>query len=154
MNRLKFSEKIQKLDSMNITFESSLLQDCIRGVYGVFNQNNECLYVGRSSNIIQRFIGYNGHLKHFLWNHNEEPQQLVAKLISEEVNNKGKVIICLLEKVDYVGDVYQLDMQRLASAENKWIDMYYQNENHKLKQLPEGRWISEATWDKKYRRSI
>ena len=74
-------------------------------------------------------------------------------MLNEAKENGQKVYIKLLEEVPYEkGNCteadYNRDMQRLASAEYKYID-FYQNKGECLWQLPEGKHLSYKEWCKK-----
>lgn len=62
----------------------------------------------------------------------------VSSLIAAYKNPKATILISLLEEVPYCFDNYYKDAQRLASAENYWIDKY-QGMNQCLEQVPEGK---------------
>lgn len=66
--------------------------------------------------------------------------------INEALKSDNETIhIKILQEVDLAGDYYK-DMQRLASAECRFID-YYQNLNQCLEQIPEGTTMTEKEWN-------
>ena len=73
--------------------------------------------------------------------------------LNQALRQGKKIVIEVLEEVPYnKGDCsiedYNRDMQRLASAEYKYID-FYQNNGECLWQLPEGKHLSYKEWCKK-----
>ncbi|CAM2992521.1 hypothetical protein HAHI6034_10555 [Hathewaya histolytica] len=114
----------------------------VRGIYGIFVKDEEmrCVYVGRTSSIYQRMFSAEGHITK-LMNENHTNLQLMAA-----VQSGKEIVIKILEKVPFKFDNYYKDMQRLASAENKYIDIY-QEKNQCLEQVPEGTRISENEWE-------
>ncbi|WP_097014308.1 hypothetical protein [Anaerocolumna aminovalerica] len=147
----KIIEEIQKAKDNSITVPKELNnRDVIRGIYGIFSQKNDekiCLYIGRSYSIADRLFGSAGHITMY---NNDNYEKLVPKLILDSINNGCCITIEILEVVEYEGDNYYRDMQRLAYAEIRLIEEY-QEKNECLKQLPEGTWISEDNWNKRYK---
>lgn len=123
----------------------------IRGVYGFF-VNNACVYIGKSESIYGRMFDSTGHLTSLRLN-------LTGKAVSEErtlqlaliraVKEKEPIQVKIEEVALGYKDYYR-DMQRLASAENKWID-HYQKEGQCLSQLPAGKVLDRSTWEEQKR---
>lgn len=131
------------LDSRNV----------IRGVYGLFCEKKNdkyCFYIGRSFDISTRLFGFYGHVTMF---NNHDCEKIVPKLIQERINEGWKISIKILAFVEYEGDNYYRDMQRLAFAEYKLIEEY-QEKGECLYQLPEGTWIKEENWNTNYRKNM
>lgn len=144
-------EEIQKANNNGITVPMEINnRDVIRGVYGIFSEKDgekKCLYIGRSYHITDRLFGSNGHITKF---NNNNYEKLVPQIILDSINNGYCVTIEILEVVNYKGDNYNRDMQRLAYAETKLIEEY-QEKGECLRQLPEGTWIPEDTWNIRYK---
>lgn len=114
---------------------------CTRGVYGIFVNDGideKCVYVGKTDNFYWRMFKGSGHIcrmrkgNHFI----------------KELNNlteASKITFKILKEVPFLYDDYHKDMQRLASAENYYIDKY-QNMNQCLNQVPEGTKMTEDEW--------
>lgn len=146
---LTFKKKLEKIPK-KIKIDERIVNNDIRGVYGVFSfdENNKeeiCYYIGRAVNIRSRFFNYNGHFTNFIWENKKIT--VVEKIIEEILSNNLTVKIKVLEEVLYEYDNYYKDMQRLASAECKYIDKY-QEKNQALRQLPEGKWIKKEKWER------
>ena len=58
----------------------------------------------------------------------------------------ASILIDVVESVPYYFDDYFKDVQRLASAENYWIDKY-QGMDQCLEQVPEGKRPSMKAWE-------
>lgn len=114
----------------------------VRGVYGIFIGKEEyCAYVGRAENIYGRMFRSGGHLvKMRLRAHESE------RIMEEMGKDDKKIAVKILERVKLEGDDFCKDMQRLASAENHWIDKY-QGIGQCLEQLPEGHHLEQETWE-------
>lgn len=115
----------------------------VRGVYGIFVGEEEyCAYVGRAENIYGRMFWSDGHLVRMRqMGHGNE------KIMEELRKGSKKIIkIKILERVKLEGDDYYRDMQRLASAENHWIDKY-QDIGQCMEQLPEGSHLDSEKWE-------
>lgn len=124
---------------MKIQIEDSVFS-CKRGVYGIFiikNGCKSCSYVGKSEQLVIRAE------KHKL---DIENGKHVSSLIAAYKDPKATILISLLEEVPYCFDNYYKDAQRLASAENYWIDKY-QGMNQCLEQVPEGKKPSIDAWE-------
>lgn len=147
----KIIEEIQKANDNRIIVPKELNnQDVIRGVYGIFSEKDDkkiCLYIGRSYSIANRLFGSYGHITMY---NNNNYEKLVPKLILDNINIGCCIAIEILEVVEYKGDNYYRDMQRLAYAEIRLIEEYQQRKEC-LWQLPEGTWISEDNWNKRYK---
>lgn len=146
----KIIEEIRKAKDNNIIIPKELnSSDAIRGIYGIFSKKDDekiCLYIGRSYSIVDRLLGSSGHITMY---NNDNYEKLVPKLILDSINNGCCITIEILEVVEYKGDNYYRDMQRLAYAEIRLIEEY-QEKKECLKQLPEGTWISKDKWNKRY----
>ncbi len=147
----KIKDEIQKAKDNRITVSKELYNgDVIRGIYGIFSEKDDekiCLYIGRSYNISYRLFGSDGHITMY---NNDNYEKLVPKLILDSINNGCCITLEILEVVEYKGDNYYRDMQRLAYAEIRLIEEY-QERKECLWQLPEGTWISEDNWNKRYK---
>lgn len=147
----KIIEEIQKAKDNSITVPKEFNnRDVIRGIYGIFSEKDDekiCLYIGRSYSIADRLFGSGGHITMY---NNDNYEKLVPKLILDSINNGCCISIEVLEVVKYKGDNYYRDMQRLAYAEIRLIEEY-QEKKECLRQLPEGTWISEDNWNKRYK---
>ena len=115
------------------------------GIYGIFVKENVeeyCAYVGRSNNVYRRmFSGDDAHIVKLKKGICENT------VINEAMNNDAKMIIVkLLESVQYDYKNYNVDMQKLASRENYWID-YYQKLNQCLEQRPDGSNMEYYVWE-------
>ena len=122
----------------------------VRGIYGIFIKNDcskFCVYVGKAENLYKRMFKGDGHLVNISKGCHTNPK------LNEAIKKGQEVSIELLEEVPYnKGNCteadYNIDMQRLASVENKYIDIY-QKKGQCLWQLPEGKHISYKEWCKK-----
>ena len=146
---LTLEDKMEKIPK-KIKIDERIVNNDIRGVYGVFsfddnNKEEICYYIGRAVNIRSRFFNYKGHFTNFIWANKKNT--VVEKIIEEILSKNLTVKIKVLEEVLYEYDDYYKDMQRLASAECKYIDKY-QEKNQALSQLPEGKWIKKEKWEK------
>ena len=135
-----------------ITLDNRLLQfdPPVRGIYGIFieeKKQEKCVYVGKAENLYNRMFKSDGHIVnikkgiHFnsqLKQALEQGQNIIIEVLEEVPSIKG----------DYTEAAYNCDMQRLASAEYKYID-FYQNKGECLWQLPEGKHLSFDEWCKK-----
>lgn len=116
----------------------------IRGVYGIFiiqsDGMKDCAYVGRTENIYSRLFKSDGHLVRL-----KNGTSNMTRLIDAYNNSTEIIQIKILEKVPCVYDHYNLDMQRIASRENYYIDKY-QSLGQCLYQRPEGSFLLESIW--------
>ena len=121
-------------------------KDPIRGIYGIFisgeNSKCECVYVGRSNDMYSRMFRAGGHMTQLMKKIHSN-----TKLNEAMRDSKEKIHIRILEEVSFEFDNYYKDMQRLASAENYYIDKY-QSRNQCLEQIPEGTSMKKQKWDK------
>ena len=102
---------------MGVIIDESIIK-CVRGVYGIFIEldgNRTCEYVGKSEEVPTRAEYHKNKIES--GTHNKV-------LVNTNKDSKAKIIIAVLEDVPYVFDNYYKDAQRLASAENYWIDKY------------------------------
>lgn len=112
----------------------------IRGIYGIFD-GKECLYVGRAYSVYSRFFDYGGHIQNMMAGDYGITKIRVAL-------QKGKKLsVKILKQVPFDGKNYYRDMQKLAYEECCVIENY-QRKNQCLEQLPEGRWLSQESWEK------
>lgn len=91
------------------------IDSCVRGVYCFFAVNKEeeiPFYVGKSNNIFDRM--FNGHIYNYLRGVRKTD---VQKNIEMYLNNKCEVHVKILREVEYKGDSFILDANRLALAE-------------------------------------
>lgn len=133
----------QEAQSRGIDLSENLLcGEPIRGIYGFFKQKagvKKCFYIGRSYDIAAR-----------IFQHIIDTEKLVFELIEKYQAHGYQISAEILEVVQYEGDNYYRDMQRLAFSEYNLIEQY-QRKGECLHQLPEGSWISEANWEKRYK---
>lgn len=117
----------------------------IIGVYGIFvNEGEEerCVYVGRSNNIYLRmFSGDDAHLVKLKKGIVEN-----TKINDAMKNENAKIMVEILERVEYDFKNYNIDMQKLASRENFWID-HYQSLGQCLEQRPDGSNMEYNVWE-------
>ncbi|MDU6363053.1 MULTISPECIES: hypothetical protein [Clostridium] len=121
----------------------------IRGIYGIFikdenkkDKNERCVYVGRSKSIYGRMFESNkGHVAMM-----REKKHFIPELNEASDDENIKVFIKILEEVRLEFDNYYKDMQRLASAENYYINKY-QSINQCLNQVPEGTNTTKEDWE-------
>ena len=135
-----------------ITLDNRLLQfdPPVRGIYGIFIEDKgqkKCVYVGKAENLYNRMFKSDGHIVNIKKGIHFNSQ------LKQALEQGQKIIIEVLEEVpsikgDYTEAAYNCDMQRLASAEYKYID-FYQNKGECLWQLPEGKHLSFDEWCKK-----
>ncbi len=118
-----------------ICIENDILCNSVRGVYGIFSEENgleECIYLGKAINIYERLFKGNGHLV------NLRKGIYMSSIIKECIEDPNKKMkIRVLKKVPYKYDNFNRDAQRLAFAEYCLIE-YYQKINQCLYQVPEG----------------
>lgn len=123
----------------------------IRGIYGVFSEDN-CLYVGRTISIYDRLFGGKGHLAKLKYivekDGIENEKNFVPIALFQAIKEGKQVSIKILERVPLQLDNYNKDMQRLASAENKYVN-YYQQKDQCLNQLPDGYNMQKNNWQVK-----
>lgn len=115
-----------------------------RGIYGIFvckDGESRCHYVGKSEAIKNRAKRHEEKIK----NKDLKHIQSLKKAFNDE--QEATILIKLLKEVPYRFDNYYKDAQRLASAENRWIDKFQKMEQC-LEQVPEGKRPSEEKWKK------
>lgn len=141
-------------DKPNIFIDERILDydNLVRGIYGIFiecrSENKKCVYVGRSTSIYSRiFDSEYGHIAKMKKN-----EHFISELNKASEDSEIKVFIEILEQVHYEFDDYHKDMQRLASAENYYIDRY-QSRNQCLNQVPEGTHMTKEQWEDKKRKN-
>lgn len=125
---------------MGIIIDESII-NCARGVYGIFIEKDgrrTCEYVGKSEEVATRVEYHKNRI---------ESGTHIKVLVKANNDPKASIIITVLEAVPYVFDNYYKDAQRLASAENYWIDKY-QGMDQCLHQVPEGKRPSIVSWKK------
>ena len=112
-----------------------------RGVYGLFvirNGVKNCVYVGRRDQIKKRIETHKTKI---------EKGRHLKSLLDAFIDDEAIIFATVLEEVPYCFDNYSKDAQRLASAENYWIDKF-QSMNQCLEQIPEGKRPSLKEWEK------
>lgn len=126
------NRNIKWADENGIAVDPSIVNNVKqRGIYGIFVED-ECVYVGRSTQLYSRVFKSEGHIQKLRY------RQHVSKLL-DGLDNHKPIRIEVLEEVPEVGDYKAKDAQRLNSRESHWLD-YYQARNQCLEQYPEGRW--------------
>ena len=115
--RMTYEQKIEMAKSININVQEEINPDsCIRGVYGFYavkDMEEIPFYVGKSINIFCRMFK-GGHISDYL---SGVRKNGVQKRIKEYLE-KGYVIkVRILRKVEYIGDGFVQDANRLALAE-------------------------------------
>lgn len=146
-------EVIERACNENILIPDELKRGGVRGIYGIFLEKDDvrlCLYIGKSYDIADRLFGSGGHITRFIMH---EYDKLVPQLIRDNKDNGNKIVVEILERVEYQGDNFARDMQRLAYAEISLIEEY-QKKGECLQQLPEGTRMKESTWVAKYKKEI
>lgn len=154
----KINERIKEAEKHGIFISDTLrdrlkVKDDIRGIYGIFSRKNDeetCLYIGRAYSIVDRCFSYNGHITEYMHN-NDEDGKLISKLINNSRKKNHIILIELIEEVEFQGDNYNRDMQRLVYAEYKNIEEY-QEKGQCLNQLPEGNWIEKDKWEELHKK--
>lgn len=125
---------------MGVIIDESIIK-CVRGLYGIFIEKDgrrTCEYVGKSEEVPTRVDHHKNRI---------ESGTHIKVLVNANNDPKARIIITVLEAVPYVFDNYYKDAQRLASAENYWIDKY-QGIEQCLHQVPEGKRPSIVSWEK------
>ncbi|SEN98675.1 hypothetical protein SAMN04488134_10336 [Amphibacillus marinus] len=150
---LKWVNKISniKIDSRILDYKIP-----IRGIYAIFVKNEDfkgenkyCLYVGRSVSIYGRMFDSNdGHIAKI-----RDKRHFINVLNKASDQDNIEVFIEVLEEVPLVYNNYYKDMQRLASAENYYINKY-QSIDQCLNQVPEGSKMSKEEWENKKRTNV
>lgn len=117
----------------------------IIGIYGIFVSEGEeerCAYIGRSNNIYLRmFDGDSSHMVKLKQGIGENTEINAALK-----NSNAKIKVKILKRVEYDFENYNIDMQKLASSENYYID-YYQSLGQCLEQRPDGKNWDYADWE-------
>lgn len=124
-------------------------EEPIIGIYGIFVKNDTeeiCAYVGRSINIYHRMFRGDGHFVKLRKGISDN-----SALRKAMQNKNEKIIVRVLDKVEFQYDTYCQDMQRLASRECHFIDKY-QALNQCLEQLPDGSNMERSDWLNTYQR--
>lgn len=137
---VKWLDKIETLVIEEKIRDSSQLVRCICGIF-IRSKSEEYVYVGRTTSIYERLFGSKGHITYL-----KKGIHFNEKL-NTAVKNNQEIEIRILETVPYIFDNYYKDIQRLASAENRWIDKF-QSINQCLEQVPEGKMLSKELWFK------
>lgn len=95
----------------------------IRGVYCFYAVKEEEIpfYIGKSNNIFNRMFNENGHIYAYLRNKGKDPsaqkQTDVQKRIARYLNDNYIIKVKILRNVEYIGDSFIQDANRLALAE-------------------------------------
>jgi len=151
--RKTFKQKIDEANKQGIYIADELVSNGnIVGVYGFFAIKKEeeyCFYIGKSTNIAYRLLGSSkGHIYMYL---NNDFSKLVPQKIKEYLNDRYKIEIRILDKIDYHGTSFSKAAHRLALAELQRI-VEYQNNGQCEFQMPEGSGIYERQyWENNYK---
>lgn len=127
--------------SMEVQIDKSVYE-CKRGIYGIMiikGQEEKCAYIGKSEQVEVRANKHKSVI---------ESGGHIQSLKDAYKDPKATIVIRALESVPYEFDNFYKDAQRLASAENRWIDKY-QKMDQCLEQTPEGRRPSFDAWLKR-----
>ena len=115
-------KRIHDAKSKNIFVQEEIkLNSHIRGVYGFYamNGNEEIpFYIGKSINIFSRMFQTSGHIYDYLRGLRKTD---VQKRIANYIDKGYKIEVRLLKKVNYKGDSFIQDANRLALAELREI---------------------------------
>lgn len=134
----EFSKRMKKANELNILIPQELTpKSCVRGVYGFFavkNMNKEIpFYIGKSNNIFLRMFGRGSHLSNYLRGvRKTEVHRSIERFLEDDYH----IEIRVLNKVEYTGDYFESDANRLALAELKEL-VKYQDKGFCLMQLSE-----------------
>lgn len=140
-NRNQSLAWVEEQKNISVDAEIKKFDSPVRGIYGILcGDEEECVYVGRSLNIYSRMFKAYGHITQMMYGEHENKQ------LQNAVDTGQKIHIKLLDEVKYIFDNYYKDMQRLASRENYYIDLYQQN-NQCLWQVPEGTSMTKEDWE-------
>ena len=113
----EFLKRMEAAKSNNIIVpEKMTLSSEIRGVYGFFaikGDEEVLFYIGKSNNIFNRMFS-GGHIYHYLRGVRKTD---VQKRMAYYLENGYKIEVRILKEVEYVGDSFIQDANRLALAE-------------------------------------
>lgn len=146
-------QKIDEANKRDIHILDDLLGDeNIIGVYGFFaikRDEEHCFYIGKATNIANRLFGSsNGHVYLYLKN---VYTKLVSQKINEYLNDKYKIEVRILDKIDYHDTSFSKAAHRLALAELQRI-VQYQEQGQCEFQVPEGSGMYERRyWENHYK---
>ena len=134
----EFSKRIKKANELGIKIPRELTpKSCVRGVYGFFavkNMNEEIpFYIGKSNNIFLRMFGKSSHLNDYL---RDVRKTEVHRSIEKFLQDGYHIEIRILKKVEYTGEHFESDANKLAFAELKEL-VECQDKGFCLKQLSE-----------------
>lgn len=152
--RKTLKQKIDEADKRDINIPDDLLADeNIVGVYGFFaikRDEEYCFYIGKATNVAYRLLGSsNGHVYLYLKN---DYSKLVPQKINEYLNDKYKIEVRILDKIDYHDTSFSKAAHRLALAELQRI-VQYQEQGQCEFQVPEGSGTYERKyWEKHYKK--
>ncbi|BDF68135.1 hypothetical protein CE91St43_21070 [Oscillospiraceae bacterium] len=121
----EFNRRLNKIKELGIYVPKEMTPESkIRGVYGFFvklDVNNTCFYIGKSNNIFLRIFGNTSHLNDYL---RDIRRTDVHKKIEKYLNDGHEIEIKILQKIDYIGDSFEKDANRLALAELQELVKY------------------------------
>lgn len=133
----EFNKRLNKIKQLGIYVPKEMTpKSKIRGVYGFFvkvDENYICFYIGKSNDIFLRMLGKNSHLNDYLRGVRKTD---VHKKIEKYLNDGYEIEIRILQKIDYIGDSFEKDANRLALAELQEL-VNYQDMDGCQKQLSE-----------------
>ena len=119
-----FNDRIAEAEGCHVFFPQDvdlIEKDYVRGVYGFFKSKDgeeECFYVGKTSNMRDRMIGPSGHITEFLHNRN--------KKIDPDNKRKRSVPIKIAK---LVGDGYTVNIRIIKIVPYDFSKSYEYNAN-------------------------
>lgn len=112
----EFLRRVNNAKEQNIFVEDDInIDNQVRGIYCFFAKKDEeeiPFYVGKSNNIFFRM--FNGHVYHYLRGVRSTD---VQKHMEEYLKEDYEVEVRILRRIDYIGDGFIQDANRLALAE-------------------------------------
>ncbi len=133
----EFNKRLNEIKQLDIYVPKEMTpKSKIRGVYGFFvkvDENYICFYIGKSNDIFLRMLGKNSHLNDYLRGVRETD---VHKKIEKYLNDGYGIEVRILREIDYIGDSFEKDANRLALAELQEL-VNYQDMGGCQKQLSE-----------------
>lgn len=112
----EFLKRIEKAKDKNIFVQKEIgINSHVRGVYCFYakRENEEIpFYIGKSNNIFMRM--FTGHIYNYLRGVRNTD---VQKRMENYLDNNYSIEVRVLKRVDYVGDSFIQDANRLALAE-------------------------------------
>lgn len=149
--KMTYAQKIEAAKCVGITLPEDLLsENNIVGIYEFFRvkgHEEQCFYVGKSTDIAYRLLGASrGHIHMYLKN---DLSKIVPRKI-KEYREQGYEIQVKIIKVNYDDISFSRAAHRLALCELQEI-VKYQEKGQCLFQLPEGIGKNEEKfWEKNY----